>query len=125
MKKILLISFFILFCTTAYADKYAYKNPNGTVRIADYQGGKDSLEQFLVSVGIDPKKVIEVDDSKLPKEDQKYWTIIGKRVVVDEEAKQTDLDLKALKKADESKVLEKLNLNSDEAKTLKQLLRDL
>lgn len=125
MKKILFILFSVLFCTTAYAEKYAYKTYDGYVRIADYNGGKDSLQEFLESVGIDPKKVIEVDDSKLPKEDQSLWTIQGKKVVVDEDKKQTAQDAKALKQTEQNNVLDKLNINKQEAKILKELFREI
>jgi hypothetical protein len=112
--------FFLLFLfpTVLFAsEKYAVERPDGGVSIIHYQpSSSEPIEEVIHSLGFDGLPIRKVNDSDIPSErtDRKYWTVLGKKIVVDTATKQADLDAKAQKQAQKEAVLVKLKITQAE-----------
>lgn len=123
MRKIIgfLFVFSIFFSFTVYADTYAVDRADGGVSIINYnEGSKDTLQDVIHDLGFDGRPVKRVSASDLPstREDRKYWTLQGNKVVVDTAKKQVAEAEKAAKEAEKDAVLAKLKISRAEFEKL-------
>lgn len=105
----------MLMCEQAYAELYAIKVDDQSVAIMEYvPATADSQEDVLNKAGYAGKPTKLIGKSDLPaKVDRKYWrwnSGIGKPVIVDEAAKQADIDKEAAKEAKKEAVRVKLKI---------------
>lgn len=118
---VLVFLFTAFFSQTVFAEeRYAVKNPDGSVRILVYQGGiKDSFDDFLKSVGAYGLPIIAISNSEdSDKKDRDYWTLVNGHLTIDQFKKQADIDAKAAKKAKKDAVLSKLKITEQEFEEL-------
>lgn len=117
----LLILFLFGFCSVSYADTYAVDRSDGGVSIINYnEGSKDTLQEVIHDLGFDGRPVKRISASDLPstREDRKYWTLQGNKVVVDAAKKQVAEAEKAAKEAEKDAVLAKLKISKAEFEKL-------
>lgn len=108
--------FFAVFSQALFADeRYAVKNPDGSVRILVYQGG--NFDEYLKSVGAYGLPLVAIDSTP-DKQDRKYWTLVNGHLTVDQFKKQADIDAIAQKQAKKDAVLGKLKISRQELKEL-------
>ena len=107
----ILVNDFLL--PSGYAETYAIEKPDGSIVIANYfENSSDSLEEFLVTVGLGGLTAYKIDPSTFPtRQDRKYWIRQGKKIVVDTVQKQEDLDDLESKKQEKEAVFNKLKNN--------------
>ena len=128
MIKFLLI-FMLIFSPVVFGAMYAIEKPDGSVVITTYvEGSQDTLEDVVRELGLLGRPIIAITRAELPPmEDSDYWRFnpvpIGDRLIVDQVAKQADLDAEAIKEADRLKTLQKMGISKDEFKQLKEYLK--
>lgn len=124
MKRLIILM--LIFCPLANAEEiYAVKKPNGSVSIIHYQeGSKDTLDDVIKDLGYDRSgySVVQISEKDIPSDrsERDFWTLRGKKIVVDNDKKQSEADAKNAKEAQRDAVLAKLKISRTE---LRDLLR--
>jgi len=110
MKKALFVLALILVCGSAEA-KYCVSDADG---LKVLYGVNQSCEDYAKELGV----AVTLVDSLPSRDDRKYWKLDGKKVVVDEVAKQADLDKETQLEADKAAVLGKIGISKEEFEKL-------
>lgn len=125
MKKIIFL--LLIFPSVAFADQFAVENPDGSIEIVFYQGGRKSLGDVLTENGLSGLPIKKITDSdKPPREDRAFFVLSdvpGKKIAVDAQAKQAEEARKIQESQARQAVLTKLGITQEELENLKPVLR--
>lgn len=117
----ILLILLIFFCPLAYADweSYAVELEDGSIEIENVDPSADITDVLKIK-GIVPKSITQVTAADLPanKSDRKYWTRLGKKIVVDDIKKAEDLAAKQAREARKKQLLKMTDAEYAEAKSL-------
>lgn len=120
---IFLIFLFLFFNATAFADweHYAVEKPDGSIAVVGYNpGSNDTIQDVLNELGFSGFPIVSVTKNDLPQDrsDRKYWKKLGKKIVVDQDLKNSDL---AKKQADDNRKKALLKMTDAEYQEAKAL----
>ncbi len=125
MKKIFVSLVLVLISSLAFAEvkteKYAVLRPDGGVSIICYdpEQGK-TLQSVIQELGFSGLPIQYLNNSDIPidRSDRNFWTLQGKKIVVDQVKKQAALDAQALLDAKQTQAFAKLKISKEDWENL-------